>query len=58
MKSHWIAGAIHKKGALHKMMHIPAGQRIPVAKLTAAAHMKGVEGRRARLALTLRKMHK
>ena len=29
----WIAGAIKKPGALHKDLGVPAGKKIPSAKL-------------------------
>ena len=51
---HWIAGAIKHPGALHRALGVPPGQKIPAAKLARAAHAGGVEGRRARLAQTLR----
>lgn len=54
---YWIKGAIKHPGSLRRSLHVKKGQRIPMAKLTHAAHMKGKMGRRARLALTLRKMH-
>lgn len=47
-----------KKGALHKEMHIPEGEKIPESKLNAAAKKGGKLGKRARLAKTLKKMHK
>lgn len=53
----WIQGAIKHPGALHKSMHVKPGQKIPVARLQKAAKQSGVTGQRARLALTLRKMH-
>ncbi len=53
----WIAGAIKKPGALHEQMGIPQGQKIPKARLAAAAEKGGTLGRRARLAITLGKMH-
>lgn len=53
-KGNWIAGAVGKKGALHKQMGIPAGKKIPPAKLAAAAKKPGVLGQRARLAETLK----
>lgn len=53
--SHWIAGAIKHPGALHKALGVPAGQKIPRAKLTkAAASDNPTLARRARLAQTLR----
>lgn len=52
----WIKSAVKHNGALHRELHIKAVERIPLAKLQKAAHAKGLLGRRARLALTLRKM--
>lgn len=54
----WIAEAIHKKGALHQALHIPADEDIPVGLLKKVAHAAGKLGRRARLAITLRKLRK
>jgi len=56
----WIAGAINPahKGLLHKELHVPQGQKIPAAKVAAAAHKPGKEGARARLAMALRGMHR
>jgi len=53
----WIAGAIKHPGALHEEVHVPKGKKIPAAKLKKAAKAGGVEGKRARLAVTLKKMH-
>jgi len=50
----WIAGAIKKPGALRKELGVKAGEKIPAKKLDAAAKKSGVEGKRARLAKTLR----
>lgn len=47
-----------KKGALHKEMDVPAGKKIPAKKLASAAKKGGKLGKRARLAETLKKMHK
>lgn len=55
---HWIAGAVKHPGALRKTLHAKAGKPIPAAKLRAAAKKPGVTGKRARLALTFRKMHR
>lgn len=49
----WIQGAIKKPGALHKELGVPKGQKIPEAKLQAAAKKGGKEGKRANFALTL-----
>lgn len=54
----WIAGAIKKPGALHADLGVPKGQKIPAAKLNAAAKQPGKVGQRARLAKTLGKMRK
>lgn len=55
---HWIKGAIKHPGALHKEMGVPAGKKIPAAKLAKAAGKGGKLGQRARLAETLGGMHK
>ena len=52
----WIQKAIEKPGALHKQMGVPAGEKIPAADLKAAAAKGGKLGKRARLAMTLRKL--
>lgn len=54
----WIRNAITHPGALHRDLGVPEGQKIPAATLAAAAKKKGVIGRRARLAETLKKLHK
>lgn len=54
----WIKGAIKKPGALHKELGVPKGKNIPASKLKAAAKKGGKEGKRARLAVTLKKMKK
>ena len=54
----WIAGAIKKQGALRAELKVKKGKKIPVAKLKVAAKKKGVEGKRARLAITLKKLKK
>jgi hypothetical protein len=57
-KKNWIAGAIQHPGALHRELGVPEGKKIPAKKLAAAARKPGVEGRRARLAETLKGLHK
>ena len=57
-KKKWIQKAHIKKGALHAQMGVPAGQKIPLSRLQAAAKKGGTLGRRARLALTFRGMRK
>ncbi len=56
MKKHknWIQSAIKHPGALHRQLKVPAGKKIPAGKLATAANKKGVLGRRARLAETLK----
>ena len=56
MTKNWIAGAIKKPGALRKELGVKAGEKIPAKKLDAAAKKPGIEGKRARLAKTLRGM--
>jgi hypothetical protein len=57
-KKNWIQGAIKKPGALRKSLKIKKGQKIPLKKLQAAAKKGGKLGRRARLALTLRRLRR
>jgi len=57
MKKKWIQAMHMKKGALHEELHVPIGEKIPKAKLEKAAHHKGIEGKRARLAITLEGLH-
>ena len=56
MAAKWIQGAIKHPGALHRMLGIPGGQKIPAGKLAAAAKKGGLLGQRARLAQTLRRI--
>ena len=59
MAKNWIAGAIGgHKGALHKNLGVPQGQRIPAGKLEKAADRSGTVGKEARLAETLEGMNK
>jgi hypothetical protein len=59
MAKKWIAGAIKKKGALRKTLGVSKKTgKITQKKLAKAAKKGGVTGKRARLALTLKKMHK
>lgn len=57
-KTNFIASAIKHPGALRKELHVKKGHKIPVKKLEKASHAKGKEGKRARLAITLRKINK
>ena len=55
----WIAGATRNKGALHRALHVPEGEKIPAKKLAKAAHSDNPAMRkRANLAKTLKGMHK
>lgn len=58
MAKNWIADAIKHKGALHKELGVPMGKKIPSKKLEKAAKSKGVEGKRARLARTIKSFNK
>lgn len=58
MSEKWIKGAIKHPGALHKELHVPAGEKIPAKKLNAAAKKSGTEGKRARFAKVLASFHK
>jgi hypothetical protein len=50
----WIAGAIKHKGALHRDLGVPMGQKIPAKKLAKAEHSSNPTiAKRARLAKTL-----
>lgn len=57
-KKKWIQGAIKEKGSLRKTLGAKKGEPIPAKKLQAAAKKGGKTGKRARLALTLKKMRK
>lgn len=56
--ANWISKAIKHPGALHRSLGVPQGKKIPLSAIKHAATMGGKTGARARLALTLRKMHK
>jgi len=58
MAEKFIQKAIKKPGALRKALGVKAGEKIPSSKLAAAAKKPGVEGKRARLAETMRKFKK
>lgn len=59
MVKKWIQKAIKHPGALRKALHAKAGKPIPEAKLEKAAKSKSpMMAKRARLAMTLKKMHK
>ena len=58
MAEKWIQGAIKHPGALRKELGAKKGKPIPAKKLAAAAKKGGKIGKRARLAETLKKMHR
>jgi hypothetical protein len=37
MARQWVSDAIKKPGQLHRDLHVPQGEKIPAAKLAAAA---------------------
>ena len=54
----WISGATKNKGALHRELHVPEGEKIPAKKLEKAAHSSNpTERKRASLAKTLKSFH-
>lgn len=57
-EKNWIKGAIKHPGALHEELGVPKGKKIPEKKLKAAEKKGGKVGERARMAETLKKMHK
>ena len=58
MTDKWIQKAIKKPGALRKQLGAKKGKKIPAKKLKAAAKKGGKVGKRARLAVTLKKLSK
>lgn len=58
MAKNWIAGATKNKGALHRNLGVPEGEKIPKGKIAAAAKKGGKVGKEARLAQTLSKLRK
>ncbi len=53
-KKNWIQSIGMKKGTLHRELGVKAGSKIPTKKLTSATKKGGKEGKRARLAETLK----
>lgn len=58
-KKKWIAGSVAEgKGALHRHLNVPEGEKIPEEKLNEAMHSKdGKIRKEANLAKTLKKFH-
>ncbi len=57
-KKHFIQNAIKNPGGLHRALGVPQGQKIPAAKVAAAASKGGHLGQMARFAETLGKLRK
>lgn len=56
---HWIEHSGMKKGALHKELGVPSGDKIPAKKLMKAEHSDNPAlARRAHLAETLKSLHR
>ena len=51
--ANWIKGAVKNKGALHRHLHIPEGQKITVSRLKDAIKRDGKVTKEAKLASTL-----
>lgn len=59
MADKWIQGMHMKKGALHKQLGVPEGEKIPEKKLSKAANSDNPKlAKRAHLAETLKGLHK
>lgn len=56
MADKWIQGAIKHPGALREELGVKEGHTIPEKKLESAASKGGKMGKRARLAMTLKKL--
>jgi hypothetical protein len=55
MPRNWIKSAVGKKGALHKELGVPMGDKIPAKTLAKAARSNNpIEAKRAKLAETLK----
>jgi hypothetical protein len=52
----WIEKAIEKPGALRSQLGVKKGETIPEGKLESASKKSGKLGKRARLAMTLKKI--
>lgn len=53
----YMGGGTIKKGGLHKSLGIPAGKKIPVAKIEKAEKKGGKVGKQAQLAENFSKMN-
>ncbi len=58
-KKNWIAGAVKHKGALHRELGVPEGEKIPAKKMAKAAKSKNPKiKKQVALAKTLGKLRK
>lgn len=58
MATNWIAGATKNKGALHRNLGVPQGEKIPAKKLASAAKSSNPTiAKEAALAKTLKSFH-
>ncbi len=57
MAAKWIARAVEHKGALHKKLGVPMGQKISAAKLAEGEKMGGKTAKMVNLAKTLKSFH-
>ncbi len=59
IKKNWIAGATKNKGALHRELGVPEGEKIPAKKMAKAAKSKSQKiQKQVRLARTLSGLRK
>jgi hypothetical protein len=62
MAKKWIAGAIEHKGALHRALGVPEGEKIPASKMASASKKAKKSGgklaKMLNLARTLKGFHK
>ena len=59
MAKNWIAGATKNKGALHRALGVPEGQKIPAKKMAKAAKSGSPKVKKeVALARTLSKLRK
>ena len=56
MSKDWIAGAVGNKGALHRNLGVPEGQKLSLADIARGKKMGGKVAKEAALATTLRKI--
>jgi hypothetical protein len=58
MAERWIQGAVRHKGALHRALHVPEGEKIPAEKMAKARRSVNPRIRQmAGLARTLKGFH-